>query len=392
MAIKFQYNKTSLQQLEKQLKMRERSLPTIKSKESALRIEVKRTKDEVNRLELQLEQEIQSYENMVALWNEFNPELIAVKDVSLSTKKIAGVIGTDKAEGNNVGYLIDAGTKLYETSNDKEVTGYYTSVLYPDGNTETHKADKDYSDYKNSVVRVDFKDEKAVISRHKNGGSGASGTFNASSWTWGGYTVSKDVEILDVSTIDSDDSPLYVTVKPQRLDGVTINSNSVLYCEINEKNAVTKLILKGVTGDYYSYGYVTKTEKNFEMMMGTYEYTFDGTIKTHASQGSIYGVSRGPAKITVGAAGIEGMQNISKISGDITEINNTYVTVGGTHYLIADDVKIFYPNSDWDYMLLTMDDILGKDSQYVVSGVYHDKASKQGGRVRIIIVRDKVLK
>ena len=36
MAIKFQYNKTSLQQLEKQLKMRERSLPTIKSKESAL--------------------------------------------------------------------------------------------------------------------------------------------------------------------------------------------------------------------------------------------------------------------------------------------------------------------------------------------------------------------
>ena len=57
MAIKFQYNKTSLQQLEKQLKMRERSLPTIKSKESALRIEVKRTKDEVNKLELQLERD-----------------------------------------------------------------------------------------------------------------------------------------------------------------------------------------------------------------------------------------------------------------------------------------------------------------------------------------------
>lgn len=92
MAIKFQYNKTSLQQLEKQLRMRERSLPTIKSKESALRLEVKQTKDEVNRLELQLEQEIQSYQNMVALWNEFTPDLIQVRDVSLSTRKIAGVI------------------------------------------------------------------------------------------------------------------------------------------------------------------------------------------------------------------------------------------------------------------------------------------------------------
>jgi V/A-type H+-transporting ATPase subunit D len=92
MAIKFQYNKTSLQQLEKQLKMRERSLPTIKSKESALRMEVTRTKDEVHELELRLEKEIQSYENMVILWSEFTSDLIAVKNVSLSTKKIAGVV------------------------------------------------------------------------------------------------------------------------------------------------------------------------------------------------------------------------------------------------------------------------------------------------------------
>jgi V/A-type H+-transporting ATPase subunit D len=92
MAISFQYNKTSLQQLEKQLKIRERSLPTIKSKESALRMEVTRTRDEVHELESQLENEIRSYEHMAVLWNEFQPDLIRVRDVSLSTKKIAGVV------------------------------------------------------------------------------------------------------------------------------------------------------------------------------------------------------------------------------------------------------------------------------------------------------------
>jgi V/A-type H+-transporting ATPase subunit D len=92
MAIKFQYNKTSLQALEKQLKIRERSLPTIKSKESALRMEVTRNKEEVNKLEFQLEKEIQGYEDMLALWNEFPLDLISVKDVSLSVKKIAGVV------------------------------------------------------------------------------------------------------------------------------------------------------------------------------------------------------------------------------------------------------------------------------------------------------------
>ncbi len=92
MAIKFQYNKTSLQQQEKQLKMRERTLPTIKSKESALRMEVKRTKNEVEALEQQLEAEIVSYRNMVGLWNEFQSDLIRVDDVRLSSKKVAGVI------------------------------------------------------------------------------------------------------------------------------------------------------------------------------------------------------------------------------------------------------------------------------------------------------------
>lgn len=51
MAIKFQYNKTSLQQLEKQLKVRVRTLPIIKNKESALRMEVKRCKTEAADLE-----------------------------------------------------------------------------------------------------------------------------------------------------------------------------------------------------------------------------------------------------------------------------------------------------------------------------------------------------
>jgi V/A-type H+-transporting ATPase subunit D len=92
MALTFQYNKTSLQQLEKQLKVRERALPTIKSKESALRMEVKRTKDELVASEQRLESEIRHYDYMMSLWNEFKPELVAVKDVRLSAKKIAGVL------------------------------------------------------------------------------------------------------------------------------------------------------------------------------------------------------------------------------------------------------------------------------------------------------------
>jgi len=91
MAIKFQYNKTSLQGIEKQLKMRVRALPTIKNKESALRMEVKRAKEEAAELRKKLEAQIGVYDKMAALWNEFEPTLIAVQDVQLSVKKLAGI-------------------------------------------------------------------------------------------------------------------------------------------------------------------------------------------------------------------------------------------------------------------------------------------------------------
>ena len=91
MAIKYQFNKTSLQQIEKQLKMRQRTLPIIKSKETALRLEVKKCKEEAAKLEKDLEQQIQGYESMYALWGEFDASLVSLKDVEMDVKKIAGV-------------------------------------------------------------------------------------------------------------------------------------------------------------------------------------------------------------------------------------------------------------------------------------------------------------
>ena len=76
MAIKFQYNKTALTALGKQLKMRQNALPTLKNKESALRLEVRKAK---------------RYDYLAALWNEFQPSLISIRDIELVTVKVAGV-------------------------------------------------------------------------------------------------------------------------------------------------------------------------------------------------------------------------------------------------------------------------------------------------------------
>ena len=91
MTIKFQYNKTSLTNLGKQLKVRQNALPTLKNKESALRVSVIEAKRESERLAAELEKAIQSYDYLAALWNEFEPGLIRITDVQMRTVKVAGV-------------------------------------------------------------------------------------------------------------------------------------------------------------------------------------------------------------------------------------------------------------------------------------------------------------
>ena len=91
MAIKFQYNKTSLGELGKQLKMRQKALPTIKSKESALRSEVKKAKDTAQDFQRQLDALTAQYDYMVSLWGEFDAACCAIADVDLAEQKIAGV-------------------------------------------------------------------------------------------------------------------------------------------------------------------------------------------------------------------------------------------------------------------------------------------------------------
>lgn len=91
MAIKFQYNKTSLTNLGKQLKIRNNALPTLKNKESALRMSVISAKAQAGKYSQELESKLREYDYLAALWNEFEPGLIRITDVVMETEKVAGV-------------------------------------------------------------------------------------------------------------------------------------------------------------------------------------------------------------------------------------------------------------------------------------------------------------
>jgi len=91
MTLKIQYNKISQLQLIKQLGVRQKALPTLKNKESALRLEVKKAKDKATELDTLVRDRTAELDAYMKLWVEFNPNLLTIKHVEIKTRKIAGV-------------------------------------------------------------------------------------------------------------------------------------------------------------------------------------------------------------------------------------------------------------------------------------------------------------
>lgn len=91
MALTFQYNKTALQKLQKDLRIRENALPILAAKESALRLEVKKARQEEQRLARELQERLAAQAAAERLWGELPPGLARVTEVKLSRRKIAGV-------------------------------------------------------------------------------------------------------------------------------------------------------------------------------------------------------------------------------------------------------------------------------------------------------------
>jgi V/A-type H+-transporting ATPase subunit D len=113
MAIRYQYNKISLQNLNKQLKIRTQALPILKNKESALRIEVKNAKNLAEKYLKDIYIILERYKEGARLWSEFDSSLLQIKDIKLKHVKIAGI---KIAEFDDISFIVKD-FSLYDSPN-----------------------------------------------------------------------------------------------------------------------------------------------------------------------------------------------------------------------------------------------------------------------------------
>ena len=90
MALKYQYNKNALQDLKRQLDIREKALPILKRKETALRHELRVIQKELDNLKKKLKTTKALQPDFGRFWVEF-PDVLRVDSLDIIKKNVVGI-------------------------------------------------------------------------------------------------------------------------------------------------------------------------------------------------------------------------------------------------------------------------------------------------------------
>ena len=284
------------------------------------------------------------------------------------------------------GYLYQTGTRVY-TKNQESYSGYYASIVLPDGTTIDYETKKDYTELRNSMVHVSFQNALATVTRATTP-SGFGGVFEWDERQFGNAKLAASVKILDVADLEKSATGLYVTVPGQRLDGLSIKQNSILYAKTNDSGEINALILKEVTGDMYRYGVVSESgysNGSSKSIGGTTAYYDNGTEIPILSSNTVFRYSKGtPVAVARGGNNTDTVKALSALSGKVDAVTDTTIMIGNTTYPLWDKVTVYRRiDAGKDFSLLPLSEI--KENTGYRLTAYVDKPTSSGGRVRIIV-------
>ncbi len=300
---------------------------------------------------------------------------------------VADVLNSTEESNKSIyGYLAATGKKDYNNPDGETYNSYYADIVLANGNVHQYATKIDYSMLLNKVVRVVFNNGVAELNTQSSGN--ISGIVRASAFLMGSNKLSADISVLEVSTTASNEQSTYKTTFLQRMDGIEILNSNVLYYSKNSKGEISELILIDVTGDLAQYGVVLSAPEAGKLTTGgTYSIDVNGATKNYSSNATYSVSSTVPVKIVTSGNKLESLSALTRLDESISEISQASIkTKNGNTYQLADGIVVYKKISN-SYMIIPFSEIEGNDN--ITISAYYDKKEKFGGRIRVLIVKDK---
>jgi hypothetical protein len=274
--------------------------------------------------------------------------------------------------------VVQSVSKASTTKGDATVETSVTMVC-TDGTTRTFSVEKDTTYSVGRLVSVTVSSGNVTITGLSE--RSLSGDVDASATKLGKYSFASNVQILD--TTEEGDA---VNIEPERLAGCNITG--VRYYTLNSNNEIDNLILKNVTGDTWTYAYMTSIDDKSEGVGNinvTYEYVIDGKTTTLRSSGTKYSIETGGIGISYESDGsIKSMRQMSSVK--LTSLSTQTAMASNKKYVVSDDVQV-YLRKNGEYYLTKISAVNADD--YTLTGWYDTASGSAGGRIRIVVAVEK---
>lgn len=263
--------------------------------------------------------------------------------VTLLIGKDGHVVGTAsgaQTTGEVYGIVVASETKSFTDSNGAESSKKVLKILDTSGMTGEYQCENK-SISVGSVVRVSVgTDVKISLVGKKS----LSGKVNALGTGIGAKNFASDVQILDVYEGRG------VRVYPNRIAGMTLESDDVIFYIIDANNRITHLILDDVTGDLKQYGLiteVTRVEGN-DSVEYLYQCVLDGAQKTITNAKASAEIKRGGFALSTTLDGVLKIENLKH--ANLRALNASTAQIGNTSYDVSDRVVVYELRNDVYYL------------------------------------------
>lgn len=280
--------------------------------------------------------------------------------------------------------VVQSSTKTVSATGDAAVQTQLT-VACTDGNVHTFVLDQEAIYKAGALVSVTVTEGKTTAKGLAT--KSASGKLNKDGTKLGDLTLADNVRILDTGKDGG-----YVTVTPQRLANVTLNSGDVRYYVLDTDGKVRDLILDDVTGDTWTYGYLISMEEGESsgssvlMAPVTYRYVVNGTEQIITNSTVRYPVTAGQAIAIRYDENGAVAQMKSAESVRVSQLSAASLRADNRTYPLAEDVQV-YLRQNGGYYQTSLSAI--DTENYTVTGYYDNFDCSAGGLIRILIAVKK---
>lgn len=197
--------------------------------------------------------------------------------------------------------------------------------------------------------------------------------------TFAGYKLAENIEILDTS-----EGGAAARIAAERIAGFRLREENVLFYSFNENGELNRLILRNVSGDTWTYGFVTgRSIASERTTTSTYTAVVDGKTVTCRTSGNVsaFPVDVGGCAICYSADGtVSDMRRLSSVT--LESLGVSTAAAGNKQYSVSDTVQV-YLKQDGEYYLTELSSV--NTDNFTLTGWYDNFGTVTGGKLRVII-------